>query len=352
MVPLFQAQPIGQTNLILPFIDHGGHEIVGDRIGRDDPRQRARPLQAQPGRQPGISQRAAKRRITADQFDLVEQHAPPGVTGGVQQRCQELDPLLHQGTDQRATEVEFGRATAARTSVPAARPQARIFASRQEPFDLARGAGPAACRAATGTAARKTSARGASPACSHGGFQRRHLIARLPQDGQRPGDRVVMTVRQRRRAHGRLEHTPRIGERRFLTDHDAADDEVLRARDLGQVAKKMRLAGARSSRDTQSWASSRNSPDVLEHLVEFVFQAGVSSVPIRRTAARFGTPARATPRSRCVLRGSQAHHHQGRQRILPVPGPHIGPDSHLQSLVSVEGPPAVADDEALIREVE
>ena len=75
----------------------------------------------------------------------------------------------------------------------------------------------------------------------------------------------------------------------------------------------------------------------------------VCSVPIRRMAARFGTPARNASiavRASSIMRKP----HQRGQRVLPVAGPHIRPHAHLQRRVLAQRAAGIAGGERRIRQ--
>ena len=221
--------------------------------------------------------------------------------------------------------------------------QRRPWPSCRRPGTAPSGApGPAAATAgAAGTAWRRRSAPARPPAALTAASSAAIRSGAARSIGQRAGDRVVVAVRQRGTAHRRLEHARRIGQRRLLADHHAADDEVLRARDLRQIAEQMRLAGAEAAGDAEARVRGVVAPDVVQLRIECVFDAGLAGAHQPHGGAVRHARAQA-PRSRCGLPGSSAHHHQRGQRILPVARPHVGPDPHLQRLVGIERPPAVA----------
>ena len=291
------------------------------------------PIQAEPGAEPGIGQGALQRRIAADQLDLVEQDAPAGIAGSAEQQRHEAGELPGQlrgghrlerkhpagpGRDQRLADgwdAHFG-----------AGPQPRDAAQR-----LRVGRSPAQQKQAGGEDRRETGIRRADR-----DLQRLQSLGPLAQRGDAGGDRVIRPVRQCRIAQCGGQHMPGMRQRGLLADDDPADHEALLARDLGQIAEQMRLAGAEAASHTdpggRPGARRTASAQAAASAASKACSIPVCSVPIWRMAARLGTPARSASiavRASSIMREP----HQRRHRILPVAGPHIRPHPHLQRRV-------------------
>ena len=236
LVTALQAQPIDQLPFILPRLDHRGDEIVGDCVDRGDSGKAVPGHQPEPDTQPSIRGGTLQRRIAADKLHLVQQQAPTGETGSLQQQGYEADALFHQGGSAGQAQVEQAP-RAHRRQALADRRGAHASAG-QKPFK------PPDQIGWRRGAAQQMKDRLEHPGQvligrADGNFKPVEPVGHVPQHQQGGADRIVVAARQHGAPHRSLKQAAGIGQRRFLADHHAGDSEVMGLRNFTEIAQEV-----------------------------------------------------------------------------------------------------------------
>ena len=109
------SQRLGDQLFVAAVVEHRGHEIVGERGDRRDPRQGVLVVPAEPARQFGVASAALQARIAADELDLVQKNTPAGEADRGKETRRKSEPLTRKIGFARRLDVEqFGRPVVAK----------------------------------------------------------------------------------------------------------------------------------------------------------------------------------------------------------------------------------------------